>query len=546
MGRLVTPTNSSCPRECLPVKLSLKSQAVTPQDLADAVQRCHVTSVYLLWLKNQEHFESNGAPFYDALVKSKVTQLEVAYFGCKTVDALGKVLAKTSIKDLILRGNECYPADDGFQKLFSALSSSQVERLDMGYTNMEGGAIFFLTPHLAKAKQLTTLDFNSCEIGDGGLKRLASTLPMMGNVKSLELRYNKLTGEGVKYLAEFLKESKLTDLSLEDNTKLGDGVLPIVENLPGSSITSLKLKRIYDYDKDAEHLSDPCLTALAAPSKEPLSRVLPKSNLTSLDVSNNQICNYFESGECAWGQPFIKALPKSRLSNLNLERTRMNNLPVRFLPELLSVPNLNLEANMFEDKFANALAQQLPNSSVKSLSLSGCRFSLKAVETLAKALPSSNITSFKVADSLDVRDRKYEKENAGRFIDKVFALILPLCPRLQALDLGSSFTSASEIITVLPKTNLTSLGLRRNEDVQYQVYFLASQLPKTKLQTLDLYECGDWDSDYIKSFARAIPQSSLKELNIERNNLDYYEQRRLTRRPVYNKLGEKLSLKYTE
>ena len=213
---------------------------------------------------------------------------------------------------------------------------------------------------LKMPNEILMINLSGNKIGYLGCKEIReflvfSTSVSDGNCKlsSLNLSQNKLTDEGVEYLAEALKESncKLKSLNLWTNNVTDKGVKCLAETLKDSNC-----------------------------------------KLNSLCVSKNGITD--KGAKC-----LAEALKHSncKLNSLNLWQNNVTDEGVKYLAHALKDSNckqysLNLAENNSTDEGAKCLAEAIKDSNCKltSLDLSGNDVTDEGVKYLAEALKYCN------------------------------------------------------------------------------------------------------------------------------------------------------------
>ncbi|XP_057710176.1 NACHT, LRR and PYD domains-containing protein 12-like [Corythoichthys intestinalis] len=258
------------------------------------------------------------------------------------------VVVKASQESIL---GSCNLNKDSCHLLASVLSSpSNMKHLDLSQNHLSDEGVEILSKGLASPNCiLESLNLSRCHLDKGSCHLLASVLSSPSNLKSLDLRGNKLSNEAVEILSKGLAS-------------------------PNCILESLDLKSC----------------KLGKGSCHPLASVLSSSsNLRHLDLSHNDLSD-------KWVEILSKGLanPNCKLESLDLKSCKLGTGSCHPLASVLSSPSnlkhLDLSENNLSDEGVEILSKGLasPHCTLESIRLSECGFTNKGCLFLAEALKS--------------------------------------------------------------------------------------------------------------------------------------------------------------
>ena len=247
--------------------------------------------------------------------------------------------------------------------------------------------------------KLRSINLRRNNITDEGVKHLAEALTNNNSkLNSLDLAGYNMTDEGVKHLAEALTNNncKLNRLDLANNNITDEGVKHLAKALTNNNckLNSLDLARNNITDEGVKHLAE----------------VLTNNNckLNSLDLAGY---NMTDEGV----KHLAEALTNNncKLNSLDLAGYNMTDEGVKHLAEALTNNNcklnrLDLALNKISDEGVKHLAEALTNNNCKlnSLKLTHTNITDEGVKHLAEALTNNNCK----LNSLDLALNKISDE----------------------------------------------------------------------------------------------------------------------------------------
>ncbi|VVE48686.1 hypothetical protein PIN31115_04537 [Pandoraea iniqua] len=264
---------------------------------------------------------------------------------------------------------------------WSALASAlprlpQLSSLDVSFNALDHTDMKYLAEGLRKSPQLSMLDVGHNKLGDRGVETLASVLPHLPQLRILRVGENNVERKGLSDLAQALPNlTQLSTFDLEGNRESGGSMVlkQVLDALP-EQLTTLNLSDL--------HFGSGI--AALVPSLQRFT------HLSELNLSCNSI------GKDG-GSVLSELLPKlTQLSTLdlwgnNLGPTGIRGL-IRALPELKILTTLNVNWNNIGDNAGQELAQVLMElCTVRSLSVSEQnQLGEKSQQMLREAVATAN------------------------------------------------------------------------------------------------------------------------------------------------------------
>ena len=383
----------------------------------------------------------------------------------------------------------------------------KLSSLNLGYDFVTDEGVKYLAEALKHSNcKLNSLNLAFNELTKEGAKYLAEALKHSNcKLNSLNLAHNELTKEGVKYLAEALKHSncKLNSLNLADNEFTDGGVKYLAEALKHSNckLHSLNLAR----------------NTLTNEEVKCLAEALKHSNckLNSLDLWQNKIT---EEGV----NYLAEALKHSycELNSLYLHYNELSDGGAKYLAEALKHNNCKLNSlylsdNELTDGGAKYLAEALEHSNCKlnRLSLARNRLNDERVKYLADALKHSNCK----LNSLNLARNRLTSEGVKYLAE---ALKHRNC-KLNSLNLADNELTdegVKYLAEALKHSNckLNSLNLAHSRLTNEGVKYLVGALKhiNCKLNSLNLAD-NELTDEEVKYLVEA-----LKHINCKLNSLN--------------------------
>lgn len=152
------------------------------------------------------------------------------------------LLENRTLNSLGLRDNRI--TESGIESLSKTLMSPNCALSDI---QLKGNRIgvkgcTYLSAALKKNKSLKVLEIQSNEITAEGIKELMDGLKTNRTVHALTFNNNQIKNEGCKYLGELISTNKvIATLGLASNQIMQNGVIELSKSLPNSMITGLDL-----------------------------------------------------------------------------------------------------------------------------------------------------------------------------------------------------------------------------------------------------------------------------------------------------------------
>ncbi|XP_068108870.1 NACHT, LRR and PYD domains-containing protein 3-like isoform X1 [Hyperolius riggenbachi] len=369
-----------------------------------------------------------------------------------------------TLTKLDLHSNEL--GGDEFSVLMEALTTSQIEELDLKYNDLPSSCCPHLASWIRNNQTLRKLHLGGNNLGGDEFSVLMEALPT-SRIEELDLEYNGLRSSCCPHLASGIRNHQtLRKLSLSYNKLGGDEFSDLMEALPTSRIEELLLR-----DND---LPSSCCPHLASGIRD--NQTLRKLNLSYNKLGGDEFSD------------LMAALPTSRIEELDLQN---NNLPSSCCPHLASgirnnqtLRKLHLyDNNLGGDEFSDLMAA-LPTSQIEELHLQNNNLPSSCCPHLASGI-RNNQTLRKLHLS------------ANRLGGDEFSVLMAALPtsRIEELLLGN---------IDLPSSCCPHLasGIRNNQT----------------LRKLHLYN-NKLGGDEFSDLMEALPTSRIEELDLGSSNL---------------------------
>ncbi|XP_062299563.1 NACHT, LRR and PYD domains-containing protein 12-like [Scomber scombrus] len=444
----------------------------------------------------------------------------------------------------------CSLSEISCASLASALKSnpSHLRELDLSQNKLQDSGLKLLCDFLESPDcRLKTLGLSDCGLSATHCELLASALKSNPHLTDLNLRNNKLSDSGMKFLSAGLESpncrlktlrlsfcklseiscaslasalksnpSHLTELDLGGNELRDSGVMLLCDFLKGPDCRLKTLGLGYC------SLSEISCASLASALKS------NPSHLTKLDLD----CNILQDSGLKLLCDFLKS-PDCRLESLELRSCRLSEISCASLVSALKsnpshLTKLDLTENKLRDSGVMLLCDFLksPDCRLKTLRLEACRLSEISCASLVSAL-KSNPSHLREL----VLDGNYPENSEVKLLSDFKES--PDC-RLDTLRLSRSGLSAThcEVLASALKSNphLTDLDLSYNKLFDSDVNLLCAGLesPNCRLKTLRLSGCKLSEISYasLVSALKSNP-SHLTELDLSNNNLQDSEVKQL-------------------
>mmetsp|Transcript_69043 Transcript_69043/g.202113 ORF Transcript_69043/g.202113 Transcript_69043/m.202113 type:complete len:494 (-) Transcript_69043:208-1689(-) len=349
-----------------------------------------------------------------------ISELQVDWeaSGNEGVMAISKALPYCRLTQLELTHyvNSPEEAGDAMGRLAAALPCCCLHTLCFRDTDFgrEGDVTLFGHVLSARSNLLTTLQLRGALLRDAGTIAVAGALPQC-SLTALDLSCNRIGPDGLRALAEALPHCKLQNLNLAENHEVGQvSWRTFVEAISKSNLTTLDLSQNRLGDKGicilAEGLGKCSLLKLNLQRNYPelpatmhaLAEAVSLCGITALNLAGNNIC---DEGLSLLGH----ALPRCSLKQLIISYNSLGDMGVTELAEELPRTNLtalDLAANRIGNTGVYDVARALPKcSSLMDLSLAGSFMEASSAEAIAQALPQCSLRHLNLIGSLDHADK---------------------------------------------------------------------------------------------------------------------------------------------
>uniref|UniRef100_A0A8C1VR65 NACHT domain-containing protein n=1 Tax=Cyprinus carpio TaxID=7962 RepID=A0A8C1VR65_CYPCA len=399
-------------------------------------------------------------------------------------------------------------SDECLIRLSSVIRTSK--RALLNDCNLTDKSCPALATLLGSDTSLKELNINNNNLQDSGVKEICSGLKTLKcELEILRLSNCSITEEGYKALASALRSnpSNLIELDLTRNNPGQSGVKELIDLLQDGHCT---LKTI-------RFLKNPA----AQEACDHLTEVLGKNPLLlkELDLSENKL-----------GKPYWEELSALLMdSHSKVEKIILNNCELKekscsALASVLSSKTILKEVNLNNSRLPDSGVKEIceglknPVCELKILKLSDCSINEEGYKALASALRSNPSHLIE----LDLTGNDPGQSGVKDLIDLLHD---PNC-QLKTLRLlqNPSAVEACQYVTEVVGENpllLRELNLSKHELRDEQVNQIAALLQDKhcKLEKLMMHDCGITEKNCSALASVLRSNTSLKELDISKNNL---------------------------
>lgn len=294
-------------------------------------------------------------PFFD------LTELDISHTNINEdgLDYLSDVLPNSQLQKIDVSENDFSQAD--FNQFGQAIALSSVKELHLSKTQMIDDQAVQLAE--ASAHHLNSLDVSQNPISDQGVISIISS-GMNGNLSSVDFSGTSLTQAGIQQIANILQDNinNVSEIKLANTQMTAQGFSAIVD-LP--QLTALDVSNNAIGDEATKILNEKkshiflekinlSATKLSDEGALQLAEALPELNVSSLDISHNQVSS----------ASFAKIV-QSNTSSLT---------------------DLNVANNQITEEGAQALALALPKKPIETIHLENNPLTEMGSEVIAKSL----------------------------------------------------------------------------------------------------------------------------------------------------------------
>ena len=445
---------------------------------------------------NELDLKTNNINKQFSLCLSHCTNLQVldlSYTNLQDPDA--ELLGELNLVKFNVSGNSITThAANAIAALLS--KNDELEELDVSYNNLQEFGIRNVL------NSLNILNLSSLNISNnyitGDLKYIADILTAATNLVELDLSYNNLSADHMKYFLYKTKHifANLVKLNASGNT-ISDGTATALTDVLSDNAELQELD-----------LSD---NNLHAKSIRKIFKKLRISSLTKLSISHNNITDKVADKIATFLTRNTK-LENLDLSHNNLQAAGASRICKTNLSKLIA---FNISHNSITTKAADDIAAFLShNNKLQFLDLSGNDFR-----------ESDSVNMFQVLQNMSVLSSlKISNINVNKTVVDELANILLVNPSLKELDLSCNNLSTSDSIMIFKgMKNLSSLfiinishNMIANEAANE---FANVLLHNTTLQEFDISYNTLSTLDTVKILRGMMNISSLLAINVNYNDI---------------------------
>ena len=455
------------------------------------------------------------------LVKFNISGNSITTCGA---DAIALLLSKNDeLEELNLSCNNLQEL--GIRKILDSLNILNLSSLNIS-NNCITGDLTYIADILTVTTNLVKLNLSYNELSADHMKYfLYKTKHVFANLVQLNASGNIISDETATTLADVLSEnSKLQELDLSDNSLHAKGIRKIFKRLRISTLIKLSISHNNITDKVADQIA---------------SFLCRNTKLEKLDLSHNNLQ--------AAGARWICKTNLSKLITFNISHNSITTEAADDIAAFLSHNNklqvLDLSCNDLQESDCRKIFKTFQKASMlTSLKLSNCHVINKAAGELATVLFCNHklkeldlsYNNLSTSDFVNVFQGMKNISNlvsinishntiTNKAVDKL-SVVLSSNPKLEMLDLSYSNLSTSDVVKVFQGmkniANLVSINISHNTITNKAADKLSVVLSSNpKLEMLDLSYSNLSTSDVVKVFERMRIISNLVSFNFSHNTI---------------------------
>jgi len=337
--------------------LDLSLHGVSPPEVCTLTKAISMQCCELLVLNLMGNQLGNegAASVAQAIPNCCVTSLDLAYNGISYdgIVAISSALQnkQSQLSQISLSGNHI-DVDSARALSESLKENSKLADLAVLQCGMNATTAAALFKGLSQNKGLIGLRLGGNMFGSGaaipddGFDELAKLVKCHPAIQILQLDNTRMGRAGAASLASVLAHSKVTELELQGNHLSDQGMEVLCKAMKkGTNLCNISMANCSLGRQSGIHIA------------KMLQR--DKQALTSLDLSNNSLCNFgmFYDGIAALSDAILS---HTSLRNLNLERNQLRNMGCWSLAKMIGDPRcrlecLNLASNEIRARGATAI-----------------------------------------------------------------------------------------------------------------------------------------------------------------------------------------------
>ena len=509
---------------------------------------------------------------------TNLQELDLSYTSLPTAVSI-KGLNVVTLRKCKISGN--YLTASVANSIASFLSrNDELQELDLSCNNLQESGTRNILNSLKRISNLKSLNISNNQIS-GDLKYIADVLTLATKLEKLDLSYNKLSTEYMKYFlyktknifANFIKlnvsgnvisdgatealadalsaNTKLIELDLSDNNLHAEGISKIFNGLRMSTLIKLSISHnnisgiaaddianFFRRNSKLEELSASHNNLHDADTRKILKASL--SEITALNISHNNITT--EVGDAI--AEFLSHNTKLKIFDIscnNMQESRYENV-FKALQNISSLTSLNLSKCNVVNQAADALGTVLLcNTSLQDIDISYNNLSMSDAVKIFKGMQNiSNLVKVNVSHNM-ITDEATDE----------LATVLLNNISLQKLDFSYSNLSVLDAVKIFKGmkniSNLISINISHNMITDEAVDKLATVLLNNiSLQKLDLSYNNLAVLDSVKIFKALKRTSKLRAINVSHNMITDEAAESLSTILSHNSDLETLNLSYND
>lgn len=226
------------------------------------------------------------------------------HISLRTAELLASFLANPEYSLETMNLTQCRLTEAASCIIFEALGKSKIKALTLDKNLMTAKCCEELGKAIQDNQNIEYLSMEGCDILADSMASLVKSFPSAKNLTVVRFDNNSMFDRGAQALAEVIKDTNITSLSVSDNQIWKDGMLMLLQNISDKSIM-VELDISYNIVE---------LPALA----QCIERI---PSLVALNISG---CKVDES----MIQIFITSIPRSKLQTLIVNGLNTNKLPI--------------------------------------------------------------------------------------------------------------------------------------------------------------------------------------------------------------------------